>query len=193
MPKDKLGMRWAQLRVLVVASLVGVGPRGSKASCPGAVLQRRGHRGEALTMLPGVVLFDLDGTLSDSAPGILAALRHAFAVNGLAPLDAAYRAGAARTAVLRVTAAAHRCRRPARGHHLLPGALRRREACTTPPCIPASRGCSPHSATRVSDWRWPRASRNISPCRSPSTSVSRTISRQCAATNSTVRCLPRRW
>jgi phosphoglycolate phosphatase len=36
---------------------------------------------------PSVVLFDLDGTLSDSAPGIIAALRHAFAVNGLAPLD----------------------------------------------------------------------------------------------------------
>jgi phosphoglycolate phosphatase len=36
-----------------------------------------------------VVLFDLDGTLSDSAPGILGALRHAFAVNGLDPLDAA--------------------------------------------------------------------------------------------------------
>ena len=35
------------------------------------------------------VLFDLDGTLSDSAPGILAALRHAFAVNGLPPLDPA--------------------------------------------------------------------------------------------------------
>jgi phosphoglycolate phosphatase len=34
------------------------------------------------------VLFDLDGTLSDSAPGILGALRHAFAVNGLPPLDA---------------------------------------------------------------------------------------------------------
>jgi phosphoglycolate phosphatase len=34
-----------------------------------------------------IVLFDLDGTLSDSAPGILAALRHAFAVNDLAPLD----------------------------------------------------------------------------------------------------------
>jgi phosphoglycolate phosphatase len=34
-----------------------------------------------------LVLFDLDGTLSDSAPGILAALRHAFAVNGLPPLD----------------------------------------------------------------------------------------------------------
>jgi phosphoglycolate phosphatase len=33
------------------------------------------------------VLFDLDGTLSDSAPGILAALRHAFVVNGLPPLD----------------------------------------------------------------------------------------------------------
>ena len=33
------------------------------------------------------VLFDLDGTLSDSAPGILAALRHAFDVNGLARLD----------------------------------------------------------------------------------------------------------
>ncbi len=30
-----------------------------------------------------VVLFDLDGTLSDSAPGILAALRHAFVVNEL--------------------------------------------------------------------------------------------------------------
>jgi phosphoglycolate phosphatase len=36
---------------------------------------------------PYVVLFDLDGTLSDSAPGILGALRHAFAVNGLPPLD----------------------------------------------------------------------------------------------------------
>lgn len=38
---------------------------------------------------PPVVLFDLDGTLSDSAPGILAALRHAFEVIGLPPLDAA--------------------------------------------------------------------------------------------------------
>lgn len=37
---------------------------------------------------PQVVLFDLDGTLSDSAPGILAALRHALAVNGVPPLDA---------------------------------------------------------------------------------------------------------
>ena len=34
------------------------------------------------------ILFDLDGTLSDSARGILAALRHAFAVNGLPPMDA---------------------------------------------------------------------------------------------------------
>ncbi|MDT4893755.1 MAG: phosphoglycolate phosphatase [Pseudonocardiales bacterium] len=37
---------------------------------------------------PRVVLFDLDGTLSDSAPGILASLRHAFAVTGVPPLDA---------------------------------------------------------------------------------------------------------
>jgi phosphoglycolate phosphatase len=37
--------------------------------------------------VPAVVLFDLDGTLSDSAPGILAALRHAFAENGIPPLD----------------------------------------------------------------------------------------------------------
>lgn len=37
---------------------------------------------------PRVVLFDLDGTLSDSAPGILGSLRHAFAVNGLPPIDA---------------------------------------------------------------------------------------------------------
>jgi len=35
------------------------------------------------------VLFDLDGTLSDSAPGILAALRHAFAVTGFPPMDEA--------------------------------------------------------------------------------------------------------
>jgi phosphoglycolate phosphatase len=34
-----------------------------------------------------IVLFDLDGTISDSARGILASLRHAFAVNGLPPLD----------------------------------------------------------------------------------------------------------
>jgi phosphoglycolate phosphatase len=34
------------------------------------------------------VLFDLDGTLSDSAPGILAALRYALAANGVEPLDA---------------------------------------------------------------------------------------------------------
>ena len=40
-------------------------------------------------MAPRYVLFDLDGTLSDSAPGIVAALRHAFAVNGLPPMDAA--------------------------------------------------------------------------------------------------------
>jgi phosphoglycolate phosphatase len=36
---------------------------------------------------PHVVLFDLDGTLADSAPGILASLRHAFTVNGLPPLE----------------------------------------------------------------------------------------------------------
>jgi phosphoglycolate phosphatase len=36
---------------------------------------------------PPTILFDLDGTLSDSARGILAALRHAFAVNGLPPMD----------------------------------------------------------------------------------------------------------
>jgi phosphoglycolate phosphatase len=36
-----------------------------------------------------VVLFDLDGTVSDSAPGILTALRHAFAINGLPALDEA--------------------------------------------------------------------------------------------------------
>jgi phosphoglycolate phosphatase len=35
---------------------------------------------------PRVVLFDLDGTLSDSAPGILASLRYAFTANGLPPL-----------------------------------------------------------------------------------------------------------
>jgi phosphoglycolate phosphatase len=34
-----------------------------------------------------VVLFDLDGTLSDSAPGILGSLRQAFARHGIAPLD----------------------------------------------------------------------------------------------------------
>ncbi|MDQ2751206.1 MAG: HAD hydrolase-like protein [Pseudonocardiales bacterium] len=34
-----------------------------------------------------VVMFDLDGTLSDSAPGILGSLRHAFEVNGLPQLD----------------------------------------------------------------------------------------------------------
>ena len=38
-------------------------------------------------MRPQVVLWDLDGTLSDSAPGILAALRHAFEANGLPQLD----------------------------------------------------------------------------------------------------------
>lgn len=36
---------------------------------------------------PQLVLFDLDGTLSDSARGILASLRHAFAVNGLPPMS----------------------------------------------------------------------------------------------------------
>jgi phosphoglycolate phosphatase len=37
--------------------------------------------------MPPVVHFDLDGTLSDSAPGILASLRHAFAHFGIAQLD----------------------------------------------------------------------------------------------------------
>ena len=36
---------------------------------------------------PELVLFDLDGTICDSAPGILAALRHAFGECGLPPLD----------------------------------------------------------------------------------------------------------
>lgn len=36
---------------------------------------------------PLLVMFDLDGTISDSASGILAALRHAFQVNGLSALD----------------------------------------------------------------------------------------------------------
>ena len=36
---------------------------------------------------PRIALFDLDGTLSDSAPGILSSLRHAFDVNGLPRLD----------------------------------------------------------------------------------------------------------
>ena len=40
-------------------------------------------------MSASIVLFDLDGTVSDSAPGILASLRHAFAVNGIDPLDPA--------------------------------------------------------------------------------------------------------
>lgn len=35
----------------------------------------------------GTVLFDLDGTLSDSAPGILASLRRAFAEVGIPPMD----------------------------------------------------------------------------------------------------------
>src|SRR5256885_48240 len=39
------------------------------------------------------VLFDLDGTLSDSAPGILASLRHAFDTVGLARLDPAVERG----------------------------------------------------------------------------------------------------
>ena len=38
-------------------------------------------------MTPKYVLFDLDGTLSDSAPGILAALRHAFEVTGFPPMS----------------------------------------------------------------------------------------------------------
>lgn len=37
---------------------------------------------------PSVVLFDLDGTLSDSARGILSSLRHAFGEFGLPPLSA---------------------------------------------------------------------------------------------------------
>jgi phosphoglycolate phosphatase len=37
--------------------------------------------------MPPFVLFDLDGTLSDSAPGILAALRHAFEVTGFPPMS----------------------------------------------------------------------------------------------------------
>jgi phosphoglycolate phosphatase len=40
-------------------------------------------------VLPRVVLFDLDGTLVDSAPGILASMRHALAAHGLPPIDEA--------------------------------------------------------------------------------------------------------
>lgn len=37
------------------------------------------------------IFFDLDGTLTDSAPGILNSLRHAFAGFGLAPSEAVLR------------------------------------------------------------------------------------------------------
>ena len=37
------------------------------------------------------IFFDLDGTLTDSAPGILNSLRHAFAGFGLAPSEAILR------------------------------------------------------------------------------------------------------
>lgn len=43
------------------------------------------HRSQPVTV--EVVLFDLDGTLSDSAPGILASLRHAFEVHGIQALS----------------------------------------------------------------------------------------------------------
>ena len=39
------------------------------------------------------MLFDLDGTLSDSAPGIIDSLRHAFEVHGLTPLTDAQARG----------------------------------------------------------------------------------------------------
>lgn len=39
--------------------------------------------------MSAIVLFDLDGTVADSAPGILESLRYAFDVNGIARLDAA--------------------------------------------------------------------------------------------------------
>ena len=40
------------------------------------------------TTVLSTVLFDLDGTLSDSAPGILSSLRQAFAVVGVSPMTA---------------------------------------------------------------------------------------------------------
>ncbi|MEO9110834.1 MAG: HAD hydrolase-like protein [Jatrophihabitantaceae bacterium] len=40
-------------------------------------------------MNPELIMFDLDGTLSDSARSIVSSLRYAFTVNGLPPLDAA--------------------------------------------------------------------------------------------------------
>ena len=85
-PKDKLGMRWANFALKGWQRLSRVDARLEGPRAQGVVLQRRDHRPETLTVV-SIVLFDLDGTLSDSAPGILAALRHAFAVNGLPPLD----------------------------------------------------------------------------------------------------------
>lgn len=38
---------------------------------------------------PALIMFDLDGTLSDSARSIVSSLRYAFTANGLPPLDAA--------------------------------------------------------------------------------------------------------
>lgn len=44
-------------------------------------------RGSNLDRTALLIMFDLDGTLSDSAPGILGSLRYAFAVNGIPALD----------------------------------------------------------------------------------------------------------
>ena len=111
MPREKLGMRWANFALQgwsgcrrVDRVLEHVVPRGLFYNAEITGLK-------PAPMSRPIVLFDLDGTLSDSAPGILAALRHAFAVQRhrrrSTPHD---RARAARAAVLRVAAADRRRR-----------------------------------------------------------------------------------
>ena len=85
-PREKLGIALGQLRDEGLAASVHSGQSFGAGRAEAAVLQRRDHRAQA-AVSAGYVLLDLDGTLSDSAPGILASLRHAFADVGVAPLD----------------------------------------------------------------------------------------------------------
>ncbi len=155
-PREKLGFGWANFAMKGWQRLSALDERARARRADGAVLQRRDHRREAIAVLPAFVLFDLDGTLSDSAPGILASLRHAFDVHGIPPLDAARRellgppfyeslppfVGADR--LCDVIDAYREFYAPA--------------ACTTRPCYDGVARCWPRSRARRRGWRSRRAS-----------------------------------
>ena len=196
-PREKLGMRWANFALQGLDAADRPSTACSSASCPTGLF----YNAEITGLKPA--------SMSRAERRAVRPRRHAVRLGAghprraaarlrrataSPPLDAGDRARAARPAVLRVAAAAHRRRDRVAGDRRLPRALRdgdvrhRRPTPASPTLLArAARGRAPPG-------RRHQQARALRASRSSSTSASTALLRdRSAATTWTARCAPRRW